>query len=50
VKYETYLKRVESAVGRKLTPRETAVSGAYWMAGRGFRTAARDILRAKNAT
>jgi hypothetical protein len=50
VKIETYMKRVESAVGRRLTPRETAVAGAYWMAKKGFRTAARDILRARNAT
>jgi hypothetical protein len=49
VKIETYLKRVETAVGRKLTPYETAVVGGYWMAKKGFRTAAREILKGRHA-
>jgi hypothetical protein len=44
-KVAAYISKVEKAVGSKLTFRETAIVGSFWLGKKGFRTAARDILK-----
>jgi hypothetical protein len=48
--YTAYLTKVEKAVGRLLTDHEFPIVWSHFCAGKGFRTAAREILRARNAT
>jgi hypothetical protein len=44
-----YLKDVERAVGRRLEQFEIALALDFYEAGKGCKTAAREILRGRNA-